>query len=252
LASNYTVTVDMSNTTATTLMEEGSQLVAFAATQGTDNQALPLVWSVAASFGTTYTLSWTASYGAFASSTAVAAGTLIVPGTSASINIGQIFSVAAGPVGSVVNGGVSGLITIANTTSSPFSCGLSQTLNNALVPFCAYPLYGNNTQELMPLSIVVMFFTTAPLEVGEAYSPAMPMALTDKLAADATGPAVEINLTSQTTATVSYDINNGWTVPQGQPAQTIQSSQILPTLIQPTPPPTLARIRRAAIPKEKR
>lgn len=257
MATNYTVTVSMTSNTVNALLAEGSQLVTFAATQGTDKQALPLVWAVAASFGTTYTLSWTASYGAFASSTAVAAGAMIAPGgsppTSAAIGLGQTFSVSAGPVGSVVTGGVPSLITIGNTTSSPFSCGLEQMLNNALVPFCAYPLYGNNTQALMPLPIVVMFFTTAPLEVGEAYSPEMAMAMmiNKPITADDTGPAVEINLSGQTTAEVSYDINNGWTWQQGQQAQTIQASAIVPTLIQPTPPATLARIR-ALKSKEKR
>jgi hypothetical protein len=251
MSTNYSVTVTMTSNTVSGLLGEGMQLVAFAAVQGTDNQALPLVWSVASSYGTTYTLSWTAAYGAYASSTPIAAGTLIQVATSSAISIGETLSVTAGPVGTVSSSGTPGFISISNTTSSQFTCGLEQTLGGVLVPFCVYPLYGNNTQALIPLPTVVMLFTTAPALVGEAYSPAItaPLALHSGLAADATGAAVAINLSSQSTATVAYDINAGWSS-SGQQAQTIPSSQIIPTLIQPTPAPTALRLRRAKTSKE--
>jgi hypothetical protein len=237
----YTVTIQCTSATVSALQAEGSALIGFSAVQGTDASALPVVWLSTTGYSTTTNIVWSTTYEAYTSSTAIKAGTLIEVGSAQAIVVGQVANVGGGGLITVANGGTAGYVTIANTTNDPYTCGIEQMVNNVFAPLCAYPLYGNNTQTIVPLPQIVLMFTTAPLAVGEAWSddiPAPQVRLSASL--DATGPAFWIDMSGQTTATVSYDVNDGWSA-AGAPSwgQTISASLIVPTVIQPTPPPTL-------------
>jgi hypothetical protein len=151
--------------------------------------------------------------------------------TSAPITPGQLFSVQSGPIGSVADGGVAGRIAIENAGTTPLICGTQQTVNGTPAPVCAYPLHGGNVQTIIPLPQVVLLFTTAPMRAGEVWRSDLPH-----------GPILSLDMTSQTSASVTYDIDAGWSWPVTQlGAKVISPEQVVSTLIQPSPLPFLMR-----------
>jgi hypothetical protein len=240
-ATTYTVTIVCSSETVTALQAEGSALIGFSAVQGTDFSALPVVWLATNAYSQSTAIVWSASYEAYTSSSQVNAGTLLQVGTTQPVAVGQLCTVSAGGLIEVSNAGTAGYITIANGTSTQFTCGIEQPVNGTYAPVCAYPLYGLNTQTIVPLPEIVLMFTTAPLVAGEMWSDDIaPPAALQRAALDASGPALLIDMSAQITATVNYDVNDGWSwAGDGSWAQTISESMIVPATIQPTPPPTL-------------
>jgi hypothetical protein len=223
----YTLNIACSGPTVRALVAEGSSLVAFSAVQGSDGSALPLVWLVTTTFGETFPVSWSATYGAYASTTPLTPGRIVQMSTSAPITPGQLFTVQAGPLGSVTGGGATGMIAIANAATTGWICGIQQIVNGTLAPVCAYPLHGLNRQTILPRPQVVLLFTTAPTRVGEVWSRGLPH-----------GSILLLDMTSQTSASVTYDIDTGWSWPDTQlGAKTIPEEQVVSTLIQPSPPP---------------
>lgn len=233
----YILEITCSPATLEALADQGSALVAFSAVQANDLTALPLVWMITTAFGASTALHWSAHYEAYASSTPIAGGTVIHIGTTQPIAPGQIYQVQAGPVGTVANNGNTGEITIVNQVNDPFTCGIQQFVEGAFAPVCALPLFGLSTQTLVPLPQIVLMFTTVPLSVGEALPGEMTKALLDA-ATGATGSVLSIDMALQNPASVTFDINDGWSWPDTLlGARTIPASQIVSTLIQPASPP---------------
>jgi hypothetical protein len=227
----YTLNITCPGPTVQALVAQGSSLVAFSAVQGSDSSALPLVWLVTTAFGETFAVSWSATYGAYASTSPLTPGRIVQMSTSAPITPGQRFTVQAGPVGSVTAVGVAGMIEIVNAGTTEWICGTQQIVNGTRAPVCAYPLHGQNMQTILPLPKVVLLFTTARTSVGEVWPGDLPH-----------GPILSLDMTSQTSASVTYDIDAGWTWPDTQlGATTIHAGQVVSTLIQPSPPPSLRR-----------
>jgi hypothetical protein len=223
----YTLNIACSGPTVQALVAEGSSLAAFSAVQGSDRSALPLVWLVTTTFGETFAVSWSATYGAYASTTPLTPGRIVQMSTSAPITPGQLFTVQAGPLGSVTGGGATGTIAIANAGTTGWICGIQQIVNGTLAPVCAYPLHGLNRQTILPRPQVLLLFTTAPMRVGEVWLRGLPH-----------GSILLLDMTSQTSASVTYEIDTGWSWPDNQlGAKTIPEEQVVSTLIQPSPPP---------------
>lgn len=233
----YILNITCSPGTLKALADQGSALVAFSAVQANDLSALPLVWMITTEFGASTALHWSAHYEAYASSTPIAGGAVIHIGTTKPIAPGQIYEVQAGPVGTVANNGNTGEITIVNQVKDPFTCGIQQLVEGAFAPVCALPLFGLNTQTLVPLPQIVLLFTTAPLSVGEVLPQEMTTPLLDTVTG-ATGSVLSIDMASQNPASVTFNINDGWSWPDTLlGARTISAAQIVSTLIQPASPP---------------
>jgi len=243
---SYTVNLTMSTATVQGLLNEGMQLIAFSAVQGTDYSALPVVWSVSATYGNNWSITWSTTYEAYASSSAISSGSMIQIGTSQPIAVGQTLSVQAGPISNTPTIGTPSFITITNTTTNQYSCGIEQSVNTgsgaAFAPICVYPLYGLNTQTIVPLAEIVLLFTTSPLKVGEAWSGA-PLPAGPMVALDATSStALWITAAGQTSPlSVQYDINTGWSWGGANWAETIALSTLVTVLIQTTPWSTLTK-----------
>lgn len=245
---SYTVNLTMSSATVQGLLNEGMQLIAFAAVQGTDFSALPVVWSVSSTYGNDWSITWSTTYMAYASSSAISSGNMIQIATSQPITVGQLMNVQQGPIANSPTTGTPSFITITNTTTSQYSCGIEQSVNSgngaAFAPVCVYPLYGLNTQTIVPLAEIVLLFTTSPLKVGEAWS-GVPLLSGQFLELDAvTGSALWITAGGQTSPlSIQYDINGGWSWGGANWAMTIPLSTLVSVLIQPTSPPTLKEKR---------
>jgi hypothetical protein len=245
---SYTVNLTMSSATVQALLNQGMQLIAFAAVQGTDLSAMPVVWSVSSTYGNDWSITWTTTYMAYASSSAISSGNMIQIATSQPIAVGQLLNVQQGPVTNSPTTGTPSFITITNTTTTQYSCGVEQSVNSGngavFAPVCVYPLYGLNTQTIAPLAEIVLLFTTSPLQVGEAWSGA-PVTPGPFLELDAvTGPALWITAAGQSSPlSVQYDINTGWSWGGANWAMTISLSTLATVLIQSTSSPTLKEKR---------
>lgn len=214
----YQVTVTMSPTTVTTLLASNFILYGFKAVQSA-SAGTPLVWFQTESFSANTVVSWTEQYQAYTSTSTIIPDGEIVASFSAPINLGQQMNVSAGGLGTVVGGGPATAISILNTTSTPYTTGVSQVTGGVAQPICAFPLYGNNEDVIAPIEKVLLMFSTIPVNTGTVIEQSY-------------GPGLLIDLTASNQRTVSYDINAGWSWGGYNWAQQIPaSSDLIPLLI---------------------
>ena len=234
---DYTITLTMHADTVRTLLGQGNVLVAFSAVRGRDMAALPLVWLLMPEYGETTLLQWSTTYMAYTAPPGIVAGAVVHARATLEVAPGHIVNAGAGGVLTAGGKGWPGAITIANTVESPLTCGIRQYVNGGPpAPVCAYPLNGGSwTQTIVPLPQVVLFFTTTPLTVGEAFSANIPdLALS---------PIVAVDLTSNPTANVAFDIDRGWSPQAGTIAGPIELQAVVSTLIQPGRAPSKRRFQ---------
>jgi len=228
---DYSVNLTMNAKTVQTLLGQGNALVALSAVRGRDLAALPLVWSLTAKYGQSTLLQWKTAYAAYTSTSSIVAGTVVHPANTIAVAPGRIVKVGSG--GLLTDGGIGspGAIEIVNSVADSFTCGVQQSVNDVLAPVCAYPLNGLSTQTIVPLPQVVLVFSTTPLTVGEAFDAAVPaLALSSILA---------IDLSSNATAGVQFDVDRGWSASSGTIAETITIEALVSKLIQPGSAPRL-------------
>lgn len=190
----------MDDNTVDQLQQADYRLYAFKAVQGPPN-GVPLVWFSTTSFAEQTVVTWTESYQAYTSTT-----TQLTPNTQ--IQVSAAYDITPGEVLNVTNAGGTGVvaegpdpqaIAIDNLTSTPFSCGISQQqANGSFRALCAFPLFGNTEDLIVPIEQVFLMFSPTPVNTGtvieQAYS-----------------SGVLVDLTGQSQVSVAFDINNGWT-----------------------------------------
>ncbi|HEY6553563.1 MAG TPA: hypothetical protein VI669_09415 [Vicinamibacteria bacterium] len=220
-ATPYTVNISMSPDTVQSLLASNYYLYGFKAVQATQGGGAPLVWFQSQTFSTSTVVDWEEQYQAYTSNSQIITNGQIFASNSVDIDLGQILMAGPGGVGPVVNGGPSLAISIQNTTSGPFTCGISQMQNGSSTPLCAFPLFGNNLDVIAPIEKVLLLFSTIPVNTGTVIMQAY-------------GPSILIDLTSDNTRSVDYDINAGWSWGGFNWAQQIApNSQLVPLLIEP-------------------
>jgi hypothetical protein len=200
----YQVTVTMSPETVAALDRSGSNLYVFRAVQADDRAGLPVVWMRPPYSARTYVV-WQHGHNAYTASCPVEAGQPVQPGFVAAIEEGQLLSVHGGGTGTVSWDGHPGTISVHNTTATYFTCGIGcGDIHSGGSPYCAFPLYGNNLQVVVPLQKILLMFSTLVIAPGT---------IIDDFYARAQmsfGPGVMIELVTATERALSYDINNGW------------------------------------------
>lgn len=233
---DYTINLTMQAATVQTLLGQGNVLVAMSAVRGRDLQALPLVWVLMPDYGEITLLQCSTTYAAYTAPRGIVAGKVVHPMAMLDAAPGDVVNAGAGVL-TAGGKGSAGAITIANTVKTPFTCGISQSVNgDPPAPVCAYPLNGGSwTQTIVPLPQVVLFFTSTPLTVGEAFSANIPdLALS---------PIVAVDLTSHPTANVAFDLDRGWSPQAGTIAGPIELQAVVSTLIQPGRAPSKSRFQ---------
>jgi hypothetical protein len=215
---SYQVTITVSDETLAALTSGGFSLCALKATATTAGGGQPLFWLVSKQFATSMDVQWT-------SECAVATisyqqSIMIV--TSAEIDYGQVLSL---PDGTISGGGLPDALSMLNSSSSQYTSGLCSASGGVYSPAAAIPLYGYMMNAFAPIEKALLMFTTYPAQQGEPI-----------LRAYAQG--LFVDLTSATSRSVSFDINNGWTWEDGGGAawaQTVPPNALLtPLLIQMT------------------
>lgn len=234
--SAYQVNLTMSQATVQALQNGNYSLYGFKAVQSTVGGGAPLVWfSIpASSLLTSDTIQWTEQYQAYISNTfPVAPNTTVVASASVAISLGQQWNVQPGGGDNITTGGPSVAISIDNTTTTPFTCGISMKQNGVFNPLCAFPLYGGGLDVIAPIEKVVLMFSTEPVNTGTVVEQAF-------------SPGIFIDLTADNQRAVSFDINQGWSWGGGSWAQQLPAnSNLVPFLVEPPSSTLLNSIRRA-------
>jgi len=228
----------LSGDTLAALEASGSTLHLFKAVQDTDAAGRPLNWMTIPQLLASTNITWTEQYQAYIAPLTALSSTLPVPaGTSVAVAEGQVANVVQGGFGAVTTtGGTTGAISIANGSSSPYTCGLSVQSNAAFAPICAFPLYGGNTQVITPLMQVVLMFSTAVMPPGTVLAPSRPTTPTGsgvriEEASFSRALLVDLQGAPGGSRSVAYDINSGWS--WGGETWASMVSDLLPALIQP-------------------
>jgi hypothetical protein len=222
MATPYSVTITMNQTTVDALTNGGFYLYGFKAVKTTSAGA-PVVWFETAAFGLSTLVSWSESYQAYTSNNQVIAGGQVVATNSYPIGLGQTLQITTpAGTGSVnTQSGTPQAIDIANQTTTQFTCGISQSNPlGVITPMCAFTLYGNFTDVIAPIEKVLLMFSTLPINTGtvveQSYS-----------------PALLIDLTAENSRTVAFDINKGWSWGGGSWAQGYAANtDLVPLLIE--------------------
>lgn len=222
MATPYSVTITMNQTTVNALSTGGFYLYGFKAVKTTSVGA-PVVWFETGAFGLNTAISWSENYQAYTSNSQVIAGGQVVATNSYPIGLGQTLQITTPAGTGMVNtqSGTPQAIDIANQTTTQFTCGISQSNPvGAVTPMCAFTLYGNFTDVIAPIEKVLLMFSTLPINTGtvveQSYS-----------------PALLIDLTSENSRTVAFDINQGWSWGGGSWAQGYAANtDLVPLLIE--------------------
>ncbi|NUR31564.1 MAG: hypothetical protein HOV83_37960 [Catenulispora sp.] len=212
------VTVALSGQTVRALTDADFKLSAFHGVSCAEGGGAALVWAQTATFTSpSIALMWNEDYSAYgstltppsASSSAVIVGTDTVPAA-----FGQAFDVGPHAVLTPDSPGYPGVIALQNTTSTPFTSGISLPApigTPAVAPICAFPLYGNNSVYIGPSPNVLLMFATPPFAVGTPVRRPY-------------GPTVAVDISISGAVNLRYDINAGWSgdspfVPVDSPEQ---------------------------------
>lgn len=217
----FEIDVLMSADTVTQLVDNGYQLYGFKAVQTSQAKGAPVVWFQSTAFRRTMKINWSENYQAYTSVSQIIPGGQIDATDAYDIDRGQTLEVMAGGTGSITGQpDPTQPIYIHNTTTQQCTCGISQVENGNARPLCAFPLFGRQTNEFVPLEQVLLMFATTAINTGTVIE----QAFSDGLL---------IDLTNDPLRQVTYDINLGWG-PTDQPWATPVDSRtsLLNLLIQ--------------------
>lgn len=221
MSTKYSIVITMSQTTVDSLSAGGFSLFGFKAVKATTNGG-PLVWFQTGDYDTTTPIGWEETYEAYVSNTEIDTGVTIDASNSLPINLGQTLDVNDPKgTGVVKDGGLSEGISILNDTSAPFTCGISQTQGGTTTPLCAFPLFGNGLDVIVPIEKVLLTFASSPIDTGTVIEQAF-----------AQGFLIDLTDAPSQSRAVNFDINKGWSNGGFTWAQVVPpQSSLLPLLI---------------------
>ena len=187
----------MSQATHQALAKGKFTLYGFKAVQAFPNTGGPVVWVRNQNPNNSMQVSWDTNFQAYTSPSSISRGTTVQISFTAPIQLGQTLQVQSNGQGSVA-GGTPNIIAITGQSSTgTFACGVTQQVNGSQAPICAMPLLGATTVQITPIDKVLLTFATASLQVG-----------TITMESPAAGGLIDLGTNSS--AAVSFDINNGW------------------------------------------
>lgn len=220
-ATNYSITIAMSQETVAALSGGNYSLYGFKAVQSSIGGGAPLVWFQSNSFGLSTDVNWEIQYQAYTSQSAIIPGGQITGLSSYDIDLGQQLAITTPQgTGTVGTGNTPLGIEVANGTTTPVTCGISEVVAGVAEPLCAFPLYGNGLDAMVPIQKVMLTFATKQVNTGTVIEKAY-------------SQSILVDLTSANQRAVSFDINNGWSWGGFSWAQAIlANSDVGPLLIE--------------------
>jgi hypothetical protein len=200
MATPYQINITMDQPTVEALTAGGYWLYGFKGVQTSLQGGAPLVWIQSKTYSLDTVVTWKEQYQAYTSKSEIKDSRQILASAEYNIDLQQTLNVTdVSGTGQVVTGGTTNAISITNQTSTQFTCGISQIQNasDKATPLCAFQLYGKQMDVMAPIELVMLEFATSAFNTGTVIYQAF-------------SPGVLINLTTQSTVGVTYDINNGW------------------------------------------
>ncbi len=226
----YQITITMPQSSLDSLVNENAFLYAFKAVQSEQPASgAPLVWFKlgAPGYSLDTVLNWQVQYQAYTSTNTIVPNGQVTASFNADIDLGQALHVTGvGGDGQVKDDGTPKALTIANDTTTPFTCGISAPAvtpaGPVSNPICAFPLYGESGDVFVPIEKVLLMFSTKEVDTGtvieQSYS-----------------AGVLVDVTGGIPRTVNFDINGGWAWDGGRWAVSIPfNEQLVPLLIEPS------------------
>jgi hypothetical protein len=143
---------------------------------------------------------------------------MITASATTPINLDQTAQVDAEGNLTAIDGGQTTAISIQNLSDTTYTAGISLS-QIGTAPICAVTLGDNNTVAIAPLEQILLMFATESYDAGTYIE-------------NAFSQGILINLTSSTSQTVNYDINNGWTWDGGTWASIVnEGAELTPLLV---------------------
>jgi hypothetical protein len=198
-ADDFSIQIILEGDAAQTLTQNGFRLYACQA-QDTNIVGWPTIWYASAALSPLMTLSWSIAGDAYtALQTDVAPPQIVTPGACYPTSPGQTLKVTgSGGTGSVSNEGVADCITIANLTTSQFTCGPARSVNGGQpAPGCALQLFGGNNILVRPRNEILVALESGTRTVGQAV---------ETLSA----PSLLVSLVGASSRSVTYSLNTNW------------------------------------------
>ncbi|SCZ23374.1 hypothetical protein [Afifella marina] len=193
----YSITVEMDQNTVKALKDSGYYMYGFKAVRG-QSSGMPTVWFSSQNFLTDTTLTWEENYQAYISNDQIESNVVIHASAKADIDLGQTMNVDNVGNVSVTGEGTAGAISIMNNSTTQYTCGMSQqNPSGDYTTLCAFPLYGNGLDLIVPIETVLLMFATKPVK-------------TATVIAQAFAQGALIDLTGVSSRSLSFDINKGW------------------------------------------
>jgi len=226
MAVSQKVVVFVDPTTLTALKELGYALYALKGFQTTNAQGKALVWAETTAFAENTTFISTAEYEAYVTTGPVTNGGIVKTVTAtALVAPGDIATFSANGL-AVSAGGYPAGVTIVNTTTTPYTAGLSarsMEMEGDFSPVASVPLYGLSEDIVAPVDKFLVTFSTAGAQVGAPF----PHSVTQSLLIDMTG---------QTLLEGAFDINTGWSFGDAAWGETIPAgADLFAVLVEETP-----------------
>lgn len=192
----YQVTIQLESATLQSLLDNGYSLFAFQPIQATA-QGQPVLWIQTAALAATISIQWPAAYAAYISESPIVVNGRILMSSEADIQLGQVMQV--GPEGSfkVTDDGPPDAMSVLNTTTTQYSCGLAVKGGAGTGPIAAFPLYGSSMVAMAPLPKLFLLFESYPATSGQILDRTLAQGLL-------------VDLSAATERQVSFDINAGW------------------------------------------
>ncbi len=204
--SAYSVTVNLTAATAKKIAAQKLNLFAFKGAAGPKASKFTVWFKVPQSeLLAQNKISWSVAHKAYiAANASLVSGTNIDSVTPCLMEAGQIANVTAdGTIALTSVGGFPGKYTISNQSNVPYICGIGNVPSgtvetDALAPIVAAPLNGLGVASFIPKESVFLTFSDQMHDVGAVYEMS-------------TMPGVVVDLTFANSASVIFDIDNGWT-----------------------------------------
>jgi hypothetical protein len=221
----FTINIEMDQNTVESLSDAGFYLYAFKAVKSSIKRGAPLVWFKTKEYSKETAVTWEVKFSAFTSKvTDLKDGTKITASAPYPIDLGGLFTVTSETgTGDVTTDGSPGGISIRNKTEKQFTCGISQVSSSGTNQLCALPLFGGNLDLFVPIEQVLLTFATNEVNTGTVIYQAY-------------APSLMVDLTGETSRTVTYDLNKNWKDNTAGWARKIPvNDDLVPLLIQSSP-----------------
>jgi len=198
-AQDFSIQIALEGDAAQTLTQNGFHLYACQA-QDTNILGWPTIWYATDALTPMMTLGWPASGAAYtALQTNVAPPQTANSTASYTMMPGQTLKITStSGTGSVSNEGPADCITIANLTTSQFTCGPARGANaGPSSPCCALQLFGGNDILVRPRNMILLALESGTRATGQTV-------------ATLSAPSLLVSLDGATSRSVTYSLNTNW------------------------------------------